>query len=223
MVRVKWIVLGFVLITAAGCATLPQGPSVMVMPAQGKPFSKFQEEDAGCRKWAEQSVGISPADAQNQTTASGAAIGALAGAGIGALLGSASGNMGAGAAIGAGGGLLMGSAVGSDSGRVTGREAQHRYDIAYTQCMTSYGNQVSQPAARPVHVYYPQQRVIVVPAEPPPVYYAPPPVQYAPPAPTYQAPRPPAAPLYPPPGTPPPSTGDDEGSAPPPPVYSPAQ
>ena len=202
---VKRIILCSILIVAAGCATMPQGPSVMVLPSEGKPFPKFQEEDANCRKWAEQSVGISPTDVQNQNTASGASVGTLAGAGIGALLGSASGHMGAGAAIGAGTGLLMGSSMGSDAGRVSGWEAQRRYDIAYSQCMASFGNQIVPRAARPAQLYYPQRRVIVVPAEPPPVYYAPPP-----PA-TYE-------PAYPPAGTPPPAVEDQ--NTPPPPVYS---
>ena len=153
----------------SGCATMPTGPSVMVLPAYGKPFTKFQAEDASCRKWAEQSVGVSPSEIRNQNTASGAAVGTLGGAGVGALLGAASGHAGAGVAIGAGTGLLLGTAVGSDAGRVSGEEAQRRYDIAYSQCMVSHGNRVGQPE------YY-RRRVIVVPAEPPPpVYYAPPP------------------------------------------------
>lgn len=199
-------IMSLFMISVAGCATLPQGPSVVVLPTQGKPYSQFQGEDANCRKSAEQSVGISPAEIQNQNTASGAGVGALTGAAVGGLLGSASGNMGAGAAIGAGVGLLTGAAVGSDSGRVSGREAQRRYDIAYAQCMASYGNQVVNQA-RPARVYHQRRRVIVVPAEPPPVYYAPPPVYYQP-----------APPLYPPPGTPPPTSGST--FTPPPPVYS---
>jgi len=198
MNNLRLIVLILFVLAVCGCATtMPQGPSVMVMPAQGKPFAKFQEEDAECRKWGEKSSGVSAADAQNQNTISGAAIGSLIGAGAGALLGSASGNVGAGAAVGTGAGLLVGTAAGADAGRVSAREAQQRYDIAYSQCMASHGNQIQQPAAVPVPVYYPHRRVIVVPAEQPPVYYMPPP----PPAPVYQPPPPPmsAVPAYPPP------------------------
>jgi hypothetical protein len=201
MERMKLISICLLMLAVAGCATaMPQGPSMVVLPAQGKPFSLFQEEDANCRKWAERSIGISPAEVRNNDTASGAGVGALAGAGAGALLGSASGHMGAGAAIGAGIGLLMGTAVGSDSGRVSAREAQRRYDIAYAQCMVSNGNQIGGQAVDPAPGYYNRRRVrrvIVVPAEPPPVYYV------APPAPTYQVPSSaPPAPAYPPPGTP---------------------
>jgi outer membrane lipoprotein SlyB len=164
-----------VTVSVSGCATMPTGPSVMVLPAPGKPFSTFQAEDASCRKWGEQSVGVSPSEIRNQNTAGGAAVGALGGAGVGALLGAASGHAGAGAAIGAGTGLLLGTAVGSDTGRVSGQEAQRRYDIAYSQCMVSHGNRVGGQAE-----YYRRHRVIVVPAEPPPppVYYVPPPPPY---------------------------------------------
>jgi len=182
----------YVVMTAimSSCATMPTGPSVNVLPAPGKPFSQFQSEDANCRKWAEHSVGVSPTDVQNQNTAGGAAIGAVGGAGAGALLGAASGHAGAGAAIGAGTGLLLGTVIGSEKGRVTAREAQRRYDIAYEQCMTSSGNQVVNRV--------PRRRVIVVPPPPPPVYYETPPAEYQPPPPASTEPG------YPPPGTPPP-------------------
>jgi outer membrane lipoprotein SlyB len=206
MKKIRVLLLGVVMFAVSGCATMPQGPSVTVLPEQGKPFAQFQEEDLNCRKWAEKSVGISPAELQNQNTASGAAIGTLAGAGIGALLGSASGHAGAGAAIGAGTGLLMGSSAGSDAGRLSAREAQRRYDIAYSQCMASNGNQVVNQRVYTSPGYYQRRRVIVLPAEQPPVYYAPPPPTYsAPPAPVYESPpSAPVAPAYPPPGTPPP-------------------
>jgi outer membrane lipoprotein SlyB len=179
-----------VVAAVSGCATLPTGPSVNVLPTPGKPFSQFLAEDANCRKWAEQGIGISPQEVQNQNTVSGAAVGALAGAGIGALMGSAGGHAGAGAAIGAGSGLLMGSAIGSDAGQVYGREAQRRYDNTYVQCMAANGNQV------PVADWEYRRRVIVVPAPPPQYYYAPPEYYYSPPDPAF--------PAYPPPGTPPP-------------------
>lgn len=173
----RMVIFGAV-VAMAGCATLPTGPSVRVLPGPGKSFDKFQGEDAICRRWADQAIGISPQEAQNQNTAGGAAIGTIGGAGVGALLGAASGHAGAGAAIGAGSGLLLGSAIGSDSGRVYGAEAQRRYDNAYIQCMYSHGNQV--PGA--VRVYRHRR---ATPPPPPPDY------EYDYPA-------------YPPPGTPPP-------------------
>lgn len=193
MELIKLIMMSAIVLTVTGCATMPTGPSIMVLPAQGKPFTQFQVEDTNCRKWAEQSIGISPQEAQTQNTVGGAAIGTLAGAGVGALLGSASGHAGAGAAIGAGTGLLMGTAIGASSGQISGAEAQRRYDIAYAQCMTSNGNQVINMV--PVR----RRRVIVVPPPPPPVYYSPATPAYPPPTPGgYNMPPPPGAP--PPPG-----------------------
>jgi len=181
MKRMQLVLLVVMVMLVSGCATFPTGPSVRVLPAPGKSFDQFQTEDAKCRRWAEQAIGVSPQDVQNQNTAGGAAIGTLAGAGVGALLGAASGHAGAGAAIGAGSGLLLGSAIGSDSGRVYGAQAQRRYDNAYVQCMYSHGNQV--PGA--VRTY---RHRMATPPPPPPEYD-----NYAPPA-----------PAYPPPGTPPP-------------------
>jgi hypothetical protein len=151
----------FCLLALSGCATLPTGPSVMVLPAPGKPFEVFQAEDASCRRWAEQQVGMRPQDNYNQNAVSGAAVGTVLGAGVGALLGAASGNAGAGAAIGAGSGLLLGTASGSDSGQVYGQQAQRRYDNSYLQCMYASGNQIPGSSRR---VYRQPRRT----ASPPP-------------------------------------------------------
>jgi hypothetical protein len=148
----KIIILFLALSVLGGCATLPNGPSVMVLPAPGKPFEQFQAEDAVCRKWAAQQIGQSPQETVNQNTASGAVAGTVIGAGLGAVIGSASGDAGTGAAIGAVSGLLLGASAGADSARVYGWEAQRRYDIAYMQCMYANGNQVpgSGTRTRPV-------------------------------------------------------------------------
>lgn len=142
MKSIRNLVLFLALLAAGGCATFPTGPSVMVLPAAGKPFDLFQAEDASCRQWAAQQIGLKPQQTYNQSTATGAVVGTAIGAGLGAAIGAASGHAGAGAAIGAGSGLLMGTAVGSDAGQVSGREAQRRYDHAYIQCMYAKGNQV---------------------------------------------------------------------------------
>ena len=99
-------------------------------------------DDAVCRQWAGQQIGISPQETVNQNAASGAVVGTLVGAGLGAAIGAVAGNPGAGAAIGAGSGLLVGTASGADAGRVYGYEAQRRYDNTYVQCMYAKGNQV---------------------------------------------------------------------------------
>ncbi len=126
----------------AGCATVPTGPSVMVLPAQGKPFEVFQAEDANCRRWASQQIGLSPQETVNQNTATGAVVGTVMGAGLGAAIGAVSGNPGMGAAVGAGSGLVGGTIAGANAGQVYGWEAQRRYDIGYMQCMYANGNEV---------------------------------------------------------------------------------
>ncbi len=132
------MLFSLVLLVAAGCATVPTGPSVMVMPAPGKPLDLFQAEDVSCRQWAQQQIGASPQDTINNNTASGAAVGGIVGAGIGALLT----GRGSGAAFGAASGAIIGSAEGASSGEYYGYQAQRRYDIAYQQCMYANGNMV---------------------------------------------------------------------------------
>src|ERR1039457_415622 len=134
--------LFLLLLALTGCATLPSGPSVNVLPTQRKPFKTFRAEDATCRQWAEQHLGMSAQQTNESNVATGAVAGTAIGAGLGAAVGSASGHAGAGALIGAASGLLVGTAAGSSSGQVYGREAQRRYDNSYMQCMYSYGNQV---------------------------------------------------------------------------------
>ena len=176
--RKRKITAVLMMLALTGCATLPSGPSVMVLPAPGKPFEVFQSEDAACRRWAEQS-GMNPQENYNQNAVNGAAIGTVVGAGIGALLGAATGHAAAGAAIGAGGGLLAGTATGADSGRVYGYEAQRRYDNTYLQCMYANGNQV------PGTVHRSYRRSIPAPPQVPPDY-VPNPQEYPP---DYQPPR----------------------------------
>jgi Glycine-zipper domain len=132
----------FAVLMLSGCATLPTGPSVLVLPAPGKQFEQFQIEDMTCRQWAGQQIGISAQDTVNQNTAKGAAVGTIIGAGAGALLGAASGHAGAGAAIGAGSGLLLGTATGASAGQEYGWDAQRKYDYVYVQCMYAKGNQI---------------------------------------------------------------------------------
>jgi len=130
------------LLVLGGCATMPTGPSVRVLPTPGKSFEQFMAEDSVCRQWAEQRLGMSAQDTINQNTATSAVVGTAIGAGVGAALGAASGDAGAGAAIGGGTGLLFGAASGSSSGQAYGYEAQRRYDNTYVQCMYSKGNQI---------------------------------------------------------------------------------
>jgi phage tail tape-measure protein len=148
-------------LVVSGCATMPAGPSVLVLPGPGKPFEQFQADDYVCRQWAGQQIGMTAQQTAEENTVKGAAVGTVIGAGAGALLGAATGHAGAGAAIGAGSGLLVGTAAGSGYGQEYGYEAQQKYDYAYVQCMYAKGNEV--PGA--VHQYRIRKRT---PPPPPP-------------------------------------------------------
>ena len=135
--------IGSVLALSACAVAQPQGPSVMALPAQGKSFAAFQQDDASCRGYAfQQTGGASSARAANDSALGSAAIGTALGAGIGAALGSVGGAVGTGAAIGGAAGLIGGSSVGASNAQVAGGNVQARYDTAYTQCMYSKGNTV---------------------------------------------------------------------------------
>jgi hypothetical protein len=139
------------------CAVAPpQGPSVMALPAQGKTFDAFQQDDYTCRGYAtQQTGGASSSAAANSSAVGSAVVGTALGAGVGAALGSVGGAMGAGAAIGGATGLLAGSAIGAGNAQAAGGNVQGRYDTAYTQCMYSRGNTVqSAPSGYASGPYY---------------------------------------------------------------------
>ena len=162
----------------AACATEPMGPTVQVLPAQNKPFEVFQQDQAVCKQYASQQV-AGQADAANNRGVGAAVLTTALGAGLGAAIGG-----GHGAAIGAAGGGLVGADVGANQSGSADRSIQHQYNMAYSQCMYSKGDQVVNN--QPARVYY---------AAPPPVYYQAPP----PPPVYYPAPPPPPPAYYPPP------------------------
>ena len=177
----KQVSLLFLAVVAlSACATIPKGPSVMVLPGPGKPFEAFQADDAVCRQWAAQQVGTSPRKTANKTLVSGAAIGTILGAGLGAAIGAASCSPGIGAAIGAASGLLAGTAVATGPAYAAGYSVQRRYDNAYLQCMYSKGDQIPG-------LVRPSRRTL--PPPPPPPGFTPgspvpsPPSAYPPPPP----------------------------------------
>jgi hypothetical protein len=137
--------IGLVSVLAlSACAVAPpQGPSVMALPASGKTFDAFQQDDITCRGYASQQTGgASAAQAATDSGVGSAVLGTALGAGVGAALGSVGGAVGAGAAIGGATGLLAGSAIGANNAQASGGNLQARYDTAYTQCMYSRGNSV---------------------------------------------------------------------------------
>ncbi len=131
-----------VVLTLGACATVPTGPSVMVLPGSGKSLEQFQVDDGICRQWAAQQTGTTPGEASSKSGIASAAVGTALGAAAGAAIGAAAGNPAIGAAAGAGGGLLFGSAAGAGAASYAGGVTQRRYDIAYQQCMYAKGNQI---------------------------------------------------------------------------------
>lgn len=162
------------LVTLSACATMPTGPSVMVLPGEGKNFDQFRSDDAVCRQFAfDQVGGVAGQQAAQNSAVTSAVVGTALGAAAGAAIGSASGDMGSGAAIGAGAGLLYGSAVGSSYAYGSYYEAQRRYDNAYLQCMYSKGNQIPGYGRNTRSGDYAPARKSYYP--PPPADYPPPP------------------------------------------------
>jgi hypothetical protein len=174
-----------VVMMLSGCATIPPGPSVMVLPGNGKTFDAFQADDSVCRQWAQNQTGWNANQTVNENLAAGSIVGGALGAAAGALIGSASGNLGAGAAIGAGAGLLGGAAMGSSQAYGAGAEVQRRYDNAYQQCMYAKGNQI------PGHMQV-SNRWTNPPPPPPPPNYTPRPLP-VPPPPAGNPPPPPSS------------------------------
>ncbi len=141
--------LAGVLALGACAVPPPAGPTVAVMPGQGKSFDQFQSDDYNCRNFAGSRVGIEPSQAAANSAVGSAVVGTGVGAAVGALAGAAAGNPGLGAAAGAGAGLLLGSAAGAGASQQSYAWAQNDYNIAYMQCMVSNGNQVPQASAAP--------------------------------------------------------------------------
>lgn len=148
----------------SACASQPLSPTVQVYPAPNKPFEVFQGEQAECQHYAGQQV-AGRADAANDKALGEAVLATALGAGLGAALGG-----GRGAAVGAAGGGIVGADVGAGSSSHDDRSIQHQYNMVYSQCMYSKGDQVVGFAPR---TYAP-------PPAYPPGYYAPPPPSYSP-------------------------------------------
>jgi len=130
------LLLAMPLLTA--CVSMPTGPSMLVLPGTGKNFDQFRNDDYNCRQYAYAQVGgVTPNQASATSGLASAAIGTALGAAAGAAIGG-----GQGAAVGAGAGLLAGGMVGSSNARISGYQAQERYDISYVQCMYASGNKV---------------------------------------------------------------------------------
>ncbi|HMV19934.1 MAG: hypothetical protein JNK96_08590 [Betaproteobacteria bacterium] len=179
------VIIGLAAALLAGCATLPSGPNVLVLPGTGRSFDQFRADDLDCRQYAYQQIGgKSGEEAANQSAVRSAAVGTAIGALAGVALGGRQG-----AAVGAGSGLVVGSMMGAEGGYRSSYALQRSYDNAFVQCMYAKGHRVPVPAGMaPSH-----SGQAAVP--PPPSGSPPPPPSGNPP------PPPPGSPPPPPPGT----------------------
>ena|SRR5579871_3473915 len=181
----------------AGCASVPDGPSVLVLPGTGKSFDQFRADDVDCRQFASYQVGGKTANQSAvESGVASAAIGTAIGAAAGALIG---GHQGAG--VGAGAGLIGGTLVGTGTGSASSYTLQRRYDYSYQQCMYAKGNRV--PVSGRFSNSAPAPAAYPPPPPPPASAYPPPASAYpSPPASAYPPPPPPPAgePPPPPPG-----------------------
>jgi hypothetical protein len=143
----------------SGCAQTPLGPTVQVMPGQGKSFDTFQADQANCKGYAADQV-RGQADASNQRAVGAALLTTALGAGLGAAAGGFSGAAGSGAAIGAAGGSVVGAGIGAQNSSNDQLNIQQQYDNAFAQCMYAKGEMV--PGFTPI-VAAPAPRVATGP------------------------------------------------------------
>jgi len=171
MSRFSIVFSATVILAVTGCASMPNGPSVMVLPGTGMSFEQFRNDDAICQQYAFSQVGGTTA---NQAAMNSGVTSAAAGTAIGAAAGAAFGG-GSGAAIGAGSGLLVGSLAGTGAASSSMYADQQHYDAAYIQCMYAKGHQV------PVSGQF--SGVSPIPSVTPPSHIPPPPPGSPPPPP----------------------------------------
>ena len=128
----------------AACASVPDGPSVLVLPGSGKSFEQFRADDQDCRQYARlQAGGATPKQAAIDSGVKSAVVGTAVGAVAGGIIDGRSG-----AAVGAGTGLLFGSMAGAGAAQGSARSAQWRYDVGFQQCMYAKGHKVPVAASR---------------------------------------------------------------------------
>lgn len=171
--RTLWVFPIAVGVLLTGCATLPTGPNVLVLPGSGKEFDEFQLDDAVCRQWASQQVGTTKKQAATEAPVTGAVVGTSLGGAGGAAVGAAAGSPATGAAVGSG----VETAAGAECGAGAEWRLQRRYDMAYMQCMYAKGNLI------PVRESFQQPPTSAQPGSsaPPPLDVPPPPPGNPPP------------------------------------------
>ena len=156
----KLVVSSTVVLALTGCANMPSGPGVMVLPGTGMSFDRFSHDNAACQQFALAQVGgTSPNQAGINSGVASAAVGTALGAAMGAAL-----DGGQGAAVGAGTGLLAGGLVGTGTASRSMELNQQRYDAAFIQCMYAKGHQVPVSG----QLAPPQTQMLPAAAMPPP-------------------------------------------------------
>jgi hypothetical protein len=149
------------------CTTMPDSPSVLVLPGTGKNFDQFRADDFECKQFASSQLGgASNASVAADSGVRSAAVGTILGAAAGAAINGRSG-----AGVGAGTGLAMGGLAGTGAAETSARGAQRRYDMGYQQCMYAKGHRV--PVSGHLLMQQPQQPYAGHP--PPPSGNPPPP------------------------------------------------
>jgi hypothetical protein len=173
MSRYPIVLMSAVMLAATGCASIPTGPGVMVLPGAGQSFEQFRADDVVCQQFASFQIGGGSANgAAVESGLTSAAVGTALGAAAGAALTGSAG----GAAVGAGAGLLGGGLVGTSSAAGSRNATQQHYDAAYIQCMYAKGHQV--PVSGQFSNVMPRQAVTpgaMIPPPPPPGAPPPPP------------------------------------------------
>lgn len=155
-----------VLLVATGCTTtLPNEPSVMVLPGTGKTFEQFRADNDLCKQFAFEQVNSGTPDASGvDSGVRSAAVGTLLGAAAGAAI-----NGGRGASAGAGAGLALGGLAGAGAAETSSSRLQQHYDIGYQQCMYAKGHRI--PASGGLMGYFfrdhPDRRPVAPPPPPP--------------------------------------------------------
>lgn len=132
----------------SGCVTPPMGPTAMVMPAPGKPFEAFAQDQALCKKFAGGEID-GGATISNFKQLGTVAVSAALGAGLGAAVRGRRG-----AEYGGGLGAIGGTVAAAGGSARDQYSLQGRYDMAYTQCMYSRGNQVASATRAAPRIAY---------------------------------------------------------------------
>jgi uncharacterized protein YcfJ len=143
----------------AGCATTPVGPTVQVMPGEGKSFAVFTADQDACKQYATQQVAGQAQAANNQAIGT-AVLSTALGTGLGAAVGG-----GYGARVGAASGAATGTAIGAGQTQANQMSIQQQYDNAFAQCMYAKHDQVAGWEPAPPQTYGPPQQL---PPPPPP-------------------------------------------------------